>query len=218
MRAAPLERQVAELVDDEQLWFRVEHQAVAQLAIGFGFGEGGQECGRAREEDGVAGLDDGAAERDREMCLADAWRAKDQNVFGLDEKSAGGKLPHETLVDRWLEFEIEVLERLHRREVRDLEPHGDASPLLGIDFLSQHAVEEIEIRRFGAGRLTQHGVQPLGHIAEPQPRELLDDARLNDHTHWSPPETIAAYSVRSRPRSANVGDDRPSAAGRQSPA
>ena len=67
---------------------RVKHQAVAQLPVGFGFGQRRQERGGAREEDGVAGFDDGAAERDREMRFADAGRAEDQDVFGLARESA----------------------------------------------------------------------------------------------------------------------------------
>src|ERR1700730_16791790 len=42
MRAASFKGQVAKLVDDQQLRLRVEHQAVAQLSIGFGFGQGRQ--------------------------------------------------------------------------------------------------------------------------------------------------------------------------------
>ena len=36
------------------------------------------------------------------------------------------ELAHELLVDRRLELEVELLERLHRREVRDLDAHRDA--------------------------------------------------------------------------------------------
>ena len=66
---------------------RVKHQALAQLPVGFGFGQRRQERRGAREEDGVAGFDDGAPERDREMRFADAGRAEDQDVFGLGEKA-----------------------------------------------------------------------------------------------------------------------------------
>ena len=67
---------------------RVEHQAVGELAVGLGFGQRREQRGGAGEEHGVAGFDDGAAERDREMRLADAGRAEDQDVFGLARESA----------------------------------------------------------------------------------------------------------------------------------
>src|SRR5579864_2700956 len=99
MGAASLERQVAELVDDQQLRLRVKHQTVAQLPISFGFRERRQERRGAREEDGVAGLDDRPPERDREMRLADAGRAEDQDVFGLTEEACRRELAHQPLID-----------------------------------------------------------------------------------------------------------------------
>jgi hypothetical protein len=62
---------------------------------------------------------------------------------------------------------------------------------LASNLLSQDTVEEIEIRRLGPRRLTEHGVEPLGDVSEPQSRELLDDAGVNDDAHW-PPSTTAA--------------------------
>ena len=72
MGAAALERQVAELVDDQQLRLAVKQQAVGELPLGLGFGQRGEQGGGAGEEDRVARFDDGAAERNREMRLADA--------------------------------------------------------------------------------------------------------------------------------------------------
>ena len=80
-------------------------------------------------------------------------------------KRAGRELADEPLIDRRLELEIEVVERLHRREVRDLEAHRDARPLLGIDLLPQDAVEEIEIGRLGPRGVIEDGVEPLGDVA-----------------------------------------------------
>jgi hypothetical protein len=68
----------------------------------------------------VAGLNDGAAKGDREVRLPPPGAPKSSTLSGLGEKATGGQLTHQPLIDRRLEFEIEVLERLHRREVRDL--------------------------------------------------------------------------------------------------
>jgi hypothetical protein len=48
MRAAPLERQIPELVDDQELRFRVVGQALGQLSIGLGLAERSQQCSGAR--------------------------------------------------------------------------------------------------------------------------------------------------------------------------
>src|SRR5687767_2654922 len=99
MGAASLERQVAELVDDQQLGLAEKHQAVRQLPVGLGPCEGGEQCGGADEKDRVASLDDGAPESNGEMRLADARRTKDEDVFRLREKAAGGELTNQPLVD-----------------------------------------------------------------------------------------------------------------------
>ena len=75
--------------------------------------------------------------------------------------------------------------------MRDLESHRDAGPLLGVDLLSQDAVEEIEIGRLGPRGVIEDRIETLGDVSEPQARELLDDARVNDDAHW-PPSTTAA--------------------------
>ena len=67
------------------------------------------------------GFDDGAAEGDGEVRFADAGRAEDQDVLRLGEKAAGREFADEALIDRRLEFELEVVEGLHGREVRDLQ-------------------------------------------------------------------------------------------------
>ena len=60
---------------------------------------------------------------------------KIEDVFSLADVAPGGELADELLVDRRLEAEVEVVERLHRREVGDLDAHGDALALLGADLL-----------------------------------------------------------------------------------
>ena len=145
----------------------------------------------AREEDGVPGFDGGAAERDGEMCLAHAGRSKNQHVFCLADEVTAGELAHEALIDRRLEFEIEIVERFDRGKMGDLEPHRDAGPLLGVDLLPQHRVEEVEIRRLGARRLIEHGIEPLGHVAQTQSGQLLRDAGLDDGAHCAPPMASA---------------------------
>jgi hypothetical protein len=71
----------------------------------------------------VARLDDGAAERDRQVRLADPRRAEEEDVFGLREEAAGGELANQALIDRRLEFELEVgsvVQRTQRRSSQDL--------------------------------------------------------------------------------------------------
>ena len=52
--------------------------SLPSLGVGLGFRERSQERGGASEQDRVAGLDGGAAERARQMCFADSARADEK--------------------------------------------------------------------------------------------------------------------------------------------
>ena len=73
MRAALLEGQVPELVEDEQLRLGLEAELLIQLTVGFGTRERAEQRRGALEEDAVARLDDRATKADREVRLSDAW-------------------------------------------------------------------------------------------------------------------------------------------------
>src|SRR5712691_4845250 len=119
MRRSLLEGQIAELVDDQELGLGVEGELVGELAVELGAGERTEQRGGAGEEYGMARLDDGASERDGEMSLAHARWPEEEHVFGLGDEAAGGELADEALVDRRLRLEVELVERLHGREMRD---------------------------------------------------------------------------------------------------
>ena len=67
--------------------------------------------------------------------------------------------------------------------MRDLQPHGGARTLFGLDLLAEHAIEKVEIRRLSPGRVVEHGIEALGHVAQAEPRELLDDSGMDDDAH-----------------------------------
>jgi hypothetical protein len=140
----------------------------------------------------VSGLDGRAAERDREVRLADAGRSEHQHVFGAGDEATGRELAHELVIDRWLELEIELVERLHRREVRDLNAHGDAFLLFGVSLLGENLVEKVEIGRLAARRLRQDPVEPLGDGTKPKLEQALFDPRSHQFgAHAAPPTQSA---------------------------
>ena len=93
---------------------------------------------------------------------------------------------------RRLELELEIVECLDRREVRNLRRHHDAGALFGVDFLPQDAVEKVEIGRLAARRVGEQRIQPIGDVAEAETRELLDDPGVDHDAHWPPPAMTAA--------------------------
>lgn len=116
MRGLLLQREVAELVDDEQLGLGVEGDLVGELSFLLCLGQRGEERGSGDEERRVAGLDGGASERDGQVRLADAGRTEEQDVLGGGDEAAGAQLADELLVDGRLELEVELLERLDGRK------------------------------------------------------------------------------------------------------
>src|SRR3954469_3833669 len=204
MSRALLEWQIAELVDDEQFGLREEGELIGELAVELGAGERTEQRGGAGEEHRVASLDGSATESDGEMSLADARRSEEEHVFGLGNEAAGGELADEALVDRWLRLEIELFERLHRREVGDGHAHRDALALLGLHLAAQQAVEEVEIGRLAACCLGEDRVESIGEIGKAQACEILQHAGVDDGAHRAPPPRAAWWSARLRPRASSA--------------
>jgi hypothetical protein len=75
MRRFRLEREITQLVDDQQLGLGEVGDPLVELAVGIGFGELRDQDRRRYEEHGVAGQDRRAPDRDREVRLADAGRS-----------------------------------------------------------------------------------------------------------------------------------------------
>ena len=88
--AAGFDRQVADLIDDEQCDPVDVAQARLEGAGAFGLGERGNEFGQGREIDALMGLDGGDPQGDGQVAFADPGRA--EQVDGLatvDEAELG---------------------------------------------------------------------------------------------------------------------------------
>ena len=75
------DRQVADLVDDQERRIGEDLEAASQLAGGLGFFERGDEVGQSAVVDSAPALGRGSGEADREMRLADARRAEEDHVL-----------------------------------------------------------------------------------------------------------------------------------------
>ena len=72
--AARRDRQVSDLVDDEQRWTTQVADTLTQHAIAFGLGQGGNNVSQGGEVDAAAGFDSLDGERGSQMGLAGARR------------------------------------------------------------------------------------------------------------------------------------------------
>jgi hypothetical protein len=73
-------------------------------------------------------------EGDGQVRLAHAGRAEQDDVLAVRDEPAGGQVLDPLAVDRGLEGEVEVLDRLDERELGHRGAHGDVLLLLGGDF------------------------------------------------------------------------------------
>src|SRR5439155_9727661 len=91
--AALVDRQVADLVDDQEPRHGVELELLLEPALGERLGQGADHAGGGGEQDAIAGLDGLEPQANGEVRLADAGRAEQHDVLAvLDEVAAGERL------------------------------------------------------------------------------------------------------------------------------
>ena len=102
MRGVGLERQLAELIDDQKLGLGEQHQPLRQPAFGMALGDLGDKGDGRHKQGGIAGEDRLATERDGKMRLAHPGRAQQQQVVAMGDPAAGGEIADLPRVDRRL--------------------------------------------------------------------------------------------------------------------
>ena len=126
------------------------------------------------------------AERYRQVGLADAGWAKEDDVLAVGEEAQGGEFLDLFAVDRRLKAEVEVGQGLVEREVG--EPGLGQQPALGAagGIGLEQPVEEVDMAERVLGWLLADGVQELGNSPQLEPVEVSDDALAGDvHTNAS---------------------------------
>jgi hypothetical protein len=108
-----------------------------------------------------------------QRCDFPTRRPLEQDGLGVAHPGAGGQRVDVRALDRRLEGEVEVLERLAERQVGDLE-RGLHPPLLAAGELGgQQLVEEGVRRDLGTDRLAEQLPEPLGGIAAAEREQPL---------------------------------------------
>src|SRR5439155_23985875 len=117
-----VEGDVADLVDDQERCPEQLAQLVVEAALPLCVAEAGDPLGRGREADALAGEAGTDAERDRQVRLAGAGRAEQDDVVAGGEEVELAEMEDERLLHRALEAEVELLERLAGGEAGLLDP------------------------------------------------------------------------------------------------
>jgi hypothetical protein len=111
------ERQVAQLIDDQQFRLAVLRQPHLQHPLLLAFHQRSKQLHRRRELHGVAPRDRLTAQRHLQVRLAHTGRAQQHHVVAIGHPAAGGQIADLGRIDRGLGLELEFLQCAHKGEV-----------------------------------------------------------------------------------------------------
>src|SRR3954453_6830095 len=105
--------QIAHLIDDEDLGSKIDTHAPIKPCFAIGAAEISDQIMRGHEVSAVAGLDGGLGQGHGKMRLPDSRRTEQDDVGSLMNEAQRTQLADLPFVDRGLEAEVELFERLH---------------------------------------------------------------------------------------------------------
>src|SRR3954466_15003458 len=174
--AARSERQVPDLVDDEQRKAAEVPDPLAQYALAFGLRERSNYIGERPEVDAATGLYCLDAERQAEMRLARAGWANKVDGLGAVYELQLGEGHDAVLVKRGLEGEVEAGQCFDRGQPGHLQSHFDAPVLTQRQFLCEKDVHRFQRRGFAALDAAQGDVEDFERARHSQADEIALDA------------------------------------------
>ena len=200
--AVSVNRNVADLIDDEELGLAVELQTLLDPVLGIGLGQGRDQRHGLGEVRPVALCDRLDAQGHGQVGLPDARRAQKDDVLAVRDEPALGQFLDPLLVDRGLEGEVEALERLDVGELGERSSDGDVLLLLGGHLLGEDLVQEVGIRDVVLGGFLESRLQTFVDPIKPEMTEVVLDM---GEAHWTLPSTRLWYTARSRIWTSSAG-------------
>src|ERR1700744_2506421 len=105
-----LERQVTELIDDEEFWLAVVQELFLKASFAVGARERRYQPGCRNEQRGVAAQDDLSTQGDRQMGFADARRPKQQQAVAVCDPARSSKLADLLRIHRGLRVVVKPIQ------------------------------------------------------------------------------------------------------------
>ncbi len=166
-------REVAELIDDQQLRAVPEAHGRGPAALERGPAGAGDKVGGRCVVDAVAGLDRAVAEDGREHRLPDARRADQQDVRAVVDEPQRREVLDQAPIQRGLGGEVELLERLARRQLGEPQPALQSTLLDGGDFGGEQVAQELGVAGRVLSGVRERGGEAFGDCAQAQVGEVL---------------------------------------------
>ena len=195
------DREIADLIDQQDGKAAVEPDALLQLALALGLGEGGDDVGQGGEIDAVACLDRLNAEGDGEVRLAGAGRAEEMHGFAAADEVELGQGEDTVAVERGLEGEVEPRQGLRRGQPGDLQGSPDAAPLAQRQFLGEQGIDCFQRADAALLQLTHGILQDLERTRHAQADQVAADllegaaGRRGKVLHGVPPSVASRWAT-----------------------
>src|SRR4051794_170266 len=182
IRGLRVERDVADLVDDQQRDPLQASEFVVEAALALRVGEERDPFGRGPERDAMAGQASADPESDAQVGLAGAGRAQQDHVLLAGQEVELPEVQHAVAADRRLEAEVELLQGLSGREAGRLDAALAAVAVAAVDLgLEQRGGELLKAPLLLAGAAGELGQRPRGGRRLERPEQVRELRARSGH-------------------------------------
>ena len=154
------------------------------------------------EIDAEAVLDGAEAEGDREMRLAHAGRAEEQDIGRFGHEGQGGELLDLALIDRWLKSEVKLVERALKWQMGQACPGPEVPLASDARLAGQKIGQEVSVGQLLLRGRLEPALQDSRRLHEAEMLEGLPGLRRGDHR---PAPTSWAYCSSARTSTVSAG-------------
>lgn len=189
------DRQVADLVDDQERGSAEMPEALAELSLPLSGCQRGNDVGEGGEVDAPSGLDRLDRERGGQMALAGAGRTEEVHHFGAVDEGEFGECEDPLPVERGLEGEVEASERLDRGEASQRQCGLDAAALANRQILDEELIEGFDAIDLAlldtAERRVEHFQGPRHAKCHQTVLDAVEGGGSGTDRHGRPPATAS---------------------------
>ena len=149
----PVQRQVADLIDDQKLGLDELLELFVQTALLVGSRQGGDQAGRRGEGGAVAQSARFQPQPHGQMSLAHSRRAKQQHIVRVGQETARCQLTDHLRVDGRLKLEVEAVQALLEGKARHRRLHRRVTLLLGGQLAAEDLLQKVTVGELSLARL-----------------------------------------------------------------
>jgi len=190
MGSVAIDRNVADLIDDQEFGLTVEFQPLFNAVFRIGLGQGGNQGHGLGKVGAIAFGDRFDSESHRQVGLSHSRGAEKDDVFSIGDETARSQLLDPFLVDGRLKGKIKALKRLDKREACHGGPHQDVLFFFGADLLTKESIQKVAVGQTVFGSVFQAGFQLLVNPVELEVLEMFPDSGQLSSAHEAPPCAI----------------------------